>query len=192
MGSMDRICPYSCQTCRFSASAILFLFSFARLISRFAPIQCPRRNDTGRPHHVEDTGDKAEQHKNNHAPRRNSEPVIERPTDRRADENAGDELAGEPKTAGNRSRIGGGRLALTLLGDSLGMDAPFTETTESRGERSLVVRRLFSDLDAGNRSRIGGGRLALTLLGDSLGMDAPFTETTESRGERSLVVRRLF
>src|ERR1700737_3064088 len=139
MGSMDRIRPYSCQTCRFSASAILFLFSFARLISRFAPIQCPRRNDTRRPHHVEHAGGKAEQHKNNHAPRRNSEPVIERPTDRR-----GDELAGEPKTAGNRSRIGGGRLALTLLGDSLGMGALFTETAESRGERSLLVRRLFT------------------------------------------------
>src|SRR5438067_1721960 len=142
MGSMDRICPYSCRACRFSASAIVF--SFARLIPRVGPIRRPGRNDTRRPHHVEDTGGKAEQHKHNHAPGRNSEPAIERPTDRRADENTGDELAGEPKTAGNRSRIGGGRLALTLLGDSLGMDALFTETTESRGERSLVIRRLFT------------------------------------------------
>src|SRR5262249_47041500 len=60
------------------------------------------RNHARRPHHVENTRDEAEQQKYDHSPRRNSEPTVEQPTERRTDQSPGDELAGEPKAAGNR------------------------------------------------------------------------------------------
>ena len=56
-------------------------------------------------HHVEDAGGEAEQEKHDHPPRRDSEPLVERPADERADQDTGDQFGGEPEAAGERRRI---------------------------------------------------------------------------------------
>ena len=98
------------------------------------------------PHHVENTRGEAEQQKHNHSPRRDSEPAIDQPADRRTDQDPGHELGREPKATRDRRRIGGRALTQATFGRTVGMDVaePFAETLEPRGERSLVRRRLFA------------------------------------------------
>src|SRR5262249_57952611 len=104
-----------------------------------------------RGHHVENSGCEAEEQKHDHPPRRDSEPAIEKPADGRTNHNPGHELGREPKTAGDRRRIGGRTLARVTFGRTGSMDAaePFAETLKTRGERSpvspgAVAHTLFS------------------------------------------------
>ena len=61
--------------------------------------------NTGGAHHVDDAGGKAEQEKHDHPPRRDSEPLVERPADERTDQDTGDQFGGEAEAAGERRRI---------------------------------------------------------------------------------------
>src|SRR5262249_44862649 len=99
-----------------------------------------------RAHHVENPGREAEEQKYDHPPRRNSEPAIEKPADCRTDHNPGHELGREPKTPGDRRRIGGRRRSRAALGRTAGGGPaePPPETLKPRGERSLVGRELFA------------------------------------------------
>ena len=113
---------------------------------RTGRVQCLARSHTCRPHHVENTSGEAEQQKHDHPPRRDSQPTIDQPADRRTDQDPGDELGREPKTAGDRRWIGGRTLTRAAFGRTVGMNVaePFAETLEPRGERSLVGRWLFA------------------------------------------------
>src|SRR5204863_1546667 len=92
-------------------------------------------------HHVDDAGGKAEQEKHDHPPRRDSEPLVERPADERADQDTGDQFGGETETAGQRRRIAlrtGPRF--DLWARSLLVGEPFAETLKPRGESGLFGR----------------------------------------------------
>src|SRR3954471_9889239 len=98
------------------------------------PVSWPAGNPRSAPH-VDDAGGKAEQEKHDHSPRRDSEPLVERPADERADQDTGDQFGGEPEAAGEGRRIAlrtgpdfGLRARPLLLGE------PFAETLEPRGE----------------------------------------------------------
>src|SRR5436190_10843064 len=91
--------------------------------------------NAGSAHHVDDAGSEAEQEKHDHAPRRDSEPLVERPADERADQHTGNQFGGEAEAAGESRRIAlrtgpsfGLRVQPLLLGE------PFAETLEPRGE----------------------------------------------------------
>src|SRR5215468_1855583 len=74
-------------------------------------IQWTGRGHARSAHHIENAGCKAEQQKHDHSPGRNSEPAIHNPTERRADQDAGDEFGREPKAPRDRRGIRG----LTLI-----------------------------------------------------------------------------
>src|SRR5262249_42585752 len=105
---------------------------------RTGRVQCVARHYSRRAHHVENPGCEAEGQTYDDPPRRDSEPAIEKPADGRTDHNPGHELGREPKTAGDRRRIGGRTLTRATFGRTVSMDAaePFAETLKPRGERS--------------------------------------------------------
>src|ERR1700738_646222 len=120
--------------------------SMAGSFLRTGRLQRLGRNHAGCAHHVENPRCEPAQQTYDHPPGRNPEPAIERPADGCADDDSGDELAGESKSAGDRRRITGATRSLTLFGGGLGTDVAqaVTETTESSGERSLIDRRLVT------------------------------------------------
>ena len=88
-------------------------------------------------HHVDDAGGKAEQEKHDHPPRRDSEPLVERPADERADQDTGDQFGGEAEAAGESRRIA------LRTGPSFGLP----------GRPFLVGRAVRRDAGASRRER---------------------------------------
>src|SRR5262249_8004692 len=109
-------------------------------------IQWTGRGHARSAHHIENAGCKAEQQKHDHSPGRNSEPAIHNPTERRADQDAGDEFGREPKAPRDRRGIRGSTLIRTALGTTIGVDVAqlLAQTLEPGGKRGLVVQRLFA------------------------------------------------
>src|SRR5262249_33262347 len=75
-----------------------------------------------------------------------SEPAIEKPADRRTNHNPGHELGREPKTAGDRRRIGGRPVTRAAFGRTGRMDAAGAPrpTLKPRRQRSAAGRELFA------------------------------------------------
>src|SRR5882672_185306 len=112
----------------------------AVLSSRIRRVQPIVMDHARHPHHVENTRGEAKQQKYDHPPRRKPEPAVEQPADGGADQDAGDELGRQAKTAGDRRRIGGRTLPWFTVGRTVGMvlAEPFAESPQPRGERGLV------------------------------------------------------
>jgi len=113
---------------------------------RTGRVQCIVRYYSRRAHHVENPGYEAEKQKHDHPPRRDSQPAINQPADGRTDHDRGHELGREPKTAGDRCRIGRRTVTGVAFGRTIGLDLaePLAETLKPRGERRLVGRELFA------------------------------------------------
>src|SRR5712691_7402230 len=137
MGSMGRISPWS------PGSAPERTLPSLLRTRRIEPVV---RNHARRPHHVENTRGEAEQQKYDHPPRRDSKPAVEHPADRGADQDARNELGRQPKSAGDRRRIGGCASSRLAVGRTVGLmlAEPFTETPQPRGEHGLVSRWLVA------------------------------------------------
>ena len=72
--------------------------------------------------------------------------MIDCPAHGRPNQDAGNQLGREPKTARDRRGIGGRTLTWVTFGGTVGMELaePFTETLEPCGERRLVSRWVFA------------------------------------------------
>src|SRR5512140_3916033 len=116
--------------------------STARIITLI--VQMPLTHDTGRAHHVEYPGGKAEQQKYDQPPRRNPQPAVEQPADDRAYNHACDQFGRHAKAAGIRRSVGGLTRIRVVFGRPARCGEPFAETLEPRGESGFVVRRFVA------------------------------------------------
>src|SRR5579863_3103491 len=107
------------------------------------------RSRACRSHHIDHAGGKAEQNKHDEPPRRGRQQVVDPPADRRADDNAGDQLRREPEPA--RHRRGPGSSVSAFSSGLVSPDfaavpnfgQPVIQISEPCGKRSFVRGRLI-------------------------------------------------